>query len=223
MKLSSLPPHHLMAALTGLFLTSCGSSPFKATEPTPNPEQTVVKVAEKVNPHPPGSYEHFKFGPYPGTTRTWKNAALLPTANATNSHVKVDLSTQRGFLMVGDQIAMDYRVSSGSSKHKTPPGTYKITEKIKDKRSNLYGKILNADGGVVKSGADSRKDTPPPGGEFLGASMPYWMRLTNTGIGMHAGNVNSRYASHGCIRSHADAVPIVFEKTKIGTQVTITE
>ncbi len=212
---------HLTVAVTCLFFASCSSFP-KLTKPAePKPEPVVVKPAKKVNPHPPGSYEHFKFGPYPGTTRTWKNVPVLATATPQNTSVKVDLSTQRGFLMVGDQIAMDYRVSTGSSTHKTPTGSYKITEKIKDKRSNLYGKILNASGGVVKSNADSRKDKAPTGGKFLGASMPYWMRLTSTGIGMHEGNVNRRYASHGCIRTHATAVPIVFEKTKIGTPVTI--
>jgi len=209
-----------LACLTAFFFSSCA----KIIEPPkPNPAQAEVKPAEKVNPHPPGSYEHFKFTNYPYTTRTWKNEALLATASSSNTKVKVDLSTQRGFLLVNDQIAMDYRVSTGSSTHKTPTGSYRITEKIKDKRSNLYGKILNASGGVVKSDADSRKDKAPSGGKFLGASMPYWMRLTSTGIGMHEGNVNRRYASHGCIRTHATAVPIVFAKTKVGTPVTVTE
>ncbi len=205
--------------LASLFLTSCSLIPRKT--PEVKPAQAEAKPAQKVNPHPPGSYEHFKFGPYPGTTRTWKNPTLLAAATPQNTSVKIDLSSQRGFLMVGEQIAMDYRVSTGRSTHKTPIGDYRITEKIKDKRSNLYGKILNASGGVVKSNADSRKDKAPEGGKFLGAPMPYWMRLTNTGIGMHEGNVNRRYASHGCIRTQSNAVPIVYEKTKVGTPVTI--
>ena len=118
---------------------------------------------------------------------------------------------------------MDYRVSTGKTGHNTPTGDFRITEKIQDKRSNLYGKILDANGNTIKGDADSRKDSPPPGGKFLGASMPYWMRLTNSGIGMHQGIVSQRYASHGCIRTHATAVPTVFEKTKIGTLVRITE
>jgi lipoprotein-anchoring transpeptidase ErfK/SrfK len=198
----------LIAATAGLFLTSCSKNP------EPNPDQ--------VNPHLPGSYDHFKFGSYPGTTRTWKNTALLATANSSNTAVQINLSTQRGFLMVSDQVAMDYRVSTGRSSHKTPSGSFSITEKIRDKRSNLYGKILNSSGGVVKSSADARTDEVPSGGKFLGASMPYWMRLTNSGVGMHKGNVGSRYASHGCIRSHYSAIPIVFAKTKIGTPVTVT-
>lgn len=208
----------LFSAVAALLFTSC-SSTKKA--PTPNPAQTVVKAAERVNPYPAGTYEHFKFDGYPYTTRTWKNDALLATANSSNTSVTIDLSMQRGFLMVGDEVAMDYRISTGRSSHATPTGNYKITEKIKDKRSNLYGTILNSSGNVVKTDADARKDKVPPGGRFRGASMEYWMRLTSSGIGMHKGNVNSRYASHGCIRSHYSAVPIVFSKVGIGTPVAV--
>lgn len=218
MKLSfSLP--RILSVLVGLLLASCSSG--KKT-PTPNPDEKVVKAAEKVNPHPPGTYEHFKFDKYPYTTRTWKNEDVLATANSSNTQIKINLGIQRAFLMVGDQIAMDYRISTGSSSRKTPIGSFKITEKIKDKRSNLYGSMLNSSGGVVKSNADARKDKVPSGGRFRGAAMTYWMRLTATGIGMHKGNVNNRYASHGCIRSHYSAVPIVFSKTRVGTPVTIT-
>ncbi len=190
--------------------------------PTPNPNQTEVKKAEFVNPHPAGSYEHFKAEKYPNTTRTWKNDALLAQSTPANTRVKIDLGTQRGFLLVNNQVAMDYRVSTGNSSHRTPTGKYKIIEKIKDKRSNLYGTIYSSGGGVYKSNADSRKHKVPSGGKFVGASMAHWMRLTNTGIGMHKGNVNSRYASHGCIRTHYSAVPIVYEKTRIGTPVDVT-
>jgi lipoprotein-anchoring transpeptidase ErfK/SrfK len=216
MKTNNLPPL-LLAIATGAFLTSCGNKP-----PKPNPAQTEIKSALRANPYPRGTYEHFKLDSYPGTTRTWKNTALLAEANPSNTKVRINLSSQRGFLLVNDEVAMDYRVSTGSSRHKTPTGDYKIIEKIRQKRSNLYGKILDASGEVVHSDADTRKDMVPAGGSFRGASMPYWMRLTRTGIGMHQGKVNRRYASHGCIRTHYSAIPILYSKTKIGTPVTVT-
>ncbi|MDB4435880.1 L,D-transpeptidase [Akkermansiaceae bacterium] len=207
----------LPLSLVGAFVfSSCGTTSIP-TDPT-KPEE----IAKAENPHPAGSYEAFKWKTYPGTTLTWKSESLLATANATNTNVKIDIGDQRGFLMVRDQVAMDYRVSTGRrNKYDTPTGKFRITEKIKDKRSNLYGKVLDADGKVVKSNADSRKDEVPEGGKFLGTPMLHWMRLTNDGIGMHRGNVNSRFASHGCIRSHYSAVPIVFAKTRIGTPVTV--
>ena len=207
----------VLIIITSVLLNSCANNPPKA-----NPDQTEIKSAIKVNPYPAGSYGHFKYDSYPDTTRTWKNTALLAKANPSMTKVHIDLSSQRGLLLVNDEVAIDYRVSTGSSKHQTPTGDYKIIEKLKEKRSNLHGKILDASGEVVESDADIRRDTIPDGGSFLGASMPYWMRLTYAGIGMHQGKVNRRYASHGCIRTHYSAVPIIYSKTAIGTPVSIT-
>lgn len=53
--------------------------------------------------------------------------------------------------------------------------------------------------------------------------MPYYMRLTGDGVGMHAGpipNPGSR-ASHGCIRLPRAFAPILFASTSIGTPVKI--
>jgi len=190
----------------------------------PPPEPKIIKPLKAVyiNPHKAGSYEHFKAEPgYPKTYNVYKNTKLLAATNSSNSKVRIDLGLQRAFLMNGSQIAMDYPISSGTKKHPTPTGNFKITEKIKDKRSNLYGKILDANGKVVKSGADSRKDEVPEGGKFLGASMEHWMRLTGDGIGMHKGNVPRYPASHGCIRTPGSVVPIVFGKVRPGTSVSI--
>ncbi|MDG1671555.1 MAG: L,D-transpeptidase [Akkermansiaceae bacterium] len=215
MKLIRLFPL-LVGAGLGLLTSGCSKNI------TANPNQTVVKDAIFVNPYPPGTYAHFKAENYPNTTKSWKNHNVLEETNPSNSRVSINLSLQRGFLMLGNQIAMDYRVSSGSSKYATPPGSYRIIEKVQKKRSNLYGRILDSAGETVNSDADIREDSVPDGGTFLGASMPYWMRLTGSGIGMHQGIVNRRFASHGCIRTHYSAVPTVFSKTREGTPVDVT-
>ena len=200
-------------------LTSCGPTASPKVE-----EKKVVKPlkAVYVNPYKAGTYNNFKAKPgYPKTSNVYKNSSLLASTNSGNSSVIIDLSIQRAFLMKGSEVAMDYPVSTGKSSHRTPTGTYYIKEKIVDKRSNLYGKILDKNGNVVKSGADSRKDKVPAGGKFLGASMAHWMRLTNDGIGMHKGRVPRYPASHGCIRTPGSVVPIVFSKVKSGTKVTV--
>ncbi len=200
-------------------LTSCGSLPSASVEEKKS--QTPLK-AEFINPYKSGTYNHFKAQPgYPKTYNVYKNTSLLSKTNSSNSSVIIDLSEQRGRLLNGSTVVMDYPVSTGTAKHKTPTGTFSITEKIIDKRSNLYGKILDENGTVVKSNADSRIDKAPEGGKFLGASMAHWMRLTNDGIGMHKGNVPRYPASHGCIRHPGSVVPIVFSKVKSGTKVTI--
>lgn len=200
-------------------LTSCGPTTNTTVE---NKKVTTPLKAEFVNPYKAGTYNHFKAQPgYPKTYNVYKNKSLLAQTNSSNSKVIVDLSSQRALLMNGNVVAMDYPISTGKSKHKTPTGSYRITEKIVDKRSTLYGKILDKNGSVVKSGADSRKDKAPAGGKFLGAAMPNWMRLTNDGIGMHQGRVPRYPASHGCIRKPSSVVKIVYSKVKVGTSVTI--
>jgi len=175
-----------------------------------------------INPHKEGTYAHFKASKsYPKTSKVYKNKDLLSRTNGSNSSVIIDQSMQRAFLMNNGEVAMDYPVSTGRSSYPTPNGSYRITEKIVDKRSNLYGKVLDAEGDVVKSNADSRTDKVPEGGKFLGASMAHWMRLTGDGVGMHRGNVPRYPASHGCIRTPGSVVTTVYSKTRVGTPVTI--
>lgn len=178
------------------------------------------------NPHPAGTHEHFMAQPdFLKTSKTYKNYQVLERTNPENSSIVVSLSTQRAVLMNGNEVAMDYPVSTGRAEYPTPAGEYKIREMIIDKRSNLYGKIVDAEGNVIKSSANmpEDKDEIPDGGEFIGASMPYWMRLTWSGIGMHVGKVPRYPASHACIRGQSDIVPIIYSKVKLLTPVTLVE
>jgi len=140
------------------------------------------------------------------------------------TRVHIDLAAQRLNVSIGGQPAGWSYVATGKEGHDTPAGQYKIIEKVVDKHSNLYGVIVDADGNLVNGDADSRKHKPPPGGEFKFAPMPYWMRLTNYGIGMHAGHIPQpgEPASHGCIRLPADFVPILFDRVVLGTPVQVT-
>jgi len=125
---------------------------------------------------------------------------------------------QRG----GRDIGWTY-VATGKEGHGTKPGKYTITEKIADKHSNRYGWMEDEFGNVVDG--DARYDDKvPPGLTYMPAPMPYWMRLTNYGIGMHGGLIPEpgAPASHGCIRLPHEFVPKLFEVVKVGTPVRIT-
>lgn len=173
-----------------------------------------------VNPFEPGTYEHFKADPkYPKTSDVWKNEELLSRTTPQNSRLVISLKKQRGYLMNGDQVAMDYPISSGKSGYSTPAGDYTILEKKIDKASNAYGKVYDAEGERVY-GKESPDDVPE-GGKFVGAPMPYWMRLSNDGVGHHIGRVPRYPASHGCIRGPRSVIPIVYRKVKEGTPVTV--
>jgi hypothetical protein len=180
------------------------------------------KDGKPINPHPVGTYEHFKAEPtYPKTHSVWKNEELLSRTNASNSHIKIDLATQRGFLMNGEDVVIDYPICSGVKSRPTPTGTFYILEKIVDKSSNRYGKILDATGDVVNSDADALQDPIPEGGKFQGAPMRYWMRLTNDGVGHHIGPIRRYPASHACVRGPSGTIPTVYSKVKEGTRVVI--
>lgn len=206
----------LSLLLGGAFalLTSCATKP---------PEPTLSKTDENyVNPFEPGSYEHFKAEKnYPKTYNVWKNVQLLPKTNSSNSWVKIDLKTQRGMLMNGDQVVMDYPICSGTRSRPTPPGDYKVLEKIVDKSSNLYGKIYDAEGNMINGDADATKDEIPEGGKFVGAPMKYWMRLTNDGVGHHIGPVRRYPASHACIRGPRGVMPTVYSKMAVGSRILV--
>ena len=207
-----------LSLIAGLFaLSSCAKK-----EPTV--DANGVSTKPFVNPHKPGTYEHFTAEPsYRKSYNIYKNSELYAQTHSGNSHLVIDSSKQRGMLMNGEQVVMDYPISSGRSSHPTPKGRFSILEKIVDKSSNRYGRIYDAEGGLVNSDADAFTDTIPEGGKFVGAKMKYWMRLTWDGVGHHIGPIpSSRGAvSHGCIRGYYKAVPEVYAKVKVGTLVIV--
>lgn len=203
----------ITAAIATLLLASCANQ---------KPAAKVDKDGKQVNPYPAGTYEHFTAEPtYPKTYDVWKNKELLDTTTPENSSIVISLAKQRGFLMNGDQVVIDYPICSGIKSRPTPPGTYYILEKIVDKSSNLYGRMYDAEGEMVNGDADASKDPVPEGGKFVGAPMRYWMRLTNDGVGHHIGPVKRYPASHACIRGPSGTMPTVYSKVKLGTRVTV--
>ncbi len=136
--------------------------------------------------------------------------------------VEIDLSDQIATVRRGgEEIGWSF-VATGKEGRSTSPGSYRITEKVVDKYSNRYGWIENEFGEVTDDDA-SPGDPLQPGERYVPAPMPYWMRLTDYGIGMHEGKIPEpgAPASHGCIRMPKDFVPTLFSLTKLGTKVKI--
>lgn len=136
--------------------------------------------------------------------------------------IRITLSEQRAYYTrSGRPIGWSY-IATGKEGHRTPRGTFRITEKVVDKYSNRYGWIEDSYGNVVDDDA-SPGDYTPPGTRYVPAPMPYWMRLTSYGIGMHAGIIPEpgEPASHGCIRLPKPLAPQLFSVVRVGTRVTI--
>jgi len=135
--------------------------------------------------------------------------------------ITIDLSQQKAFFYKDSELVGVSRISTGKEGHDTPAGTYKITQKNKNHRSNLYGIIEDeVTGQVVNDDADSRVDKVPPGCKFVGAPMWNFMRFSG-GIGMHTGYLPGYNASHGCVRMPDKMAQKFFEHSKVGTPVIV--
>jgi len=112
--------------------------------------------------------------------------------------IVVDLSEQRAYAIEDGTIMFDGPVSSGARGRETPGGEYRILQKKRHHRSNLW---------------------PKPGG---GAKMDYMLRLSNSGIAMHLGYVPKKGpASHGCIRLKNGFAQRIYSWARVGMAVHI--
>jgi len=109
----------------------------------------------------------------------------------------IDLHTQIAYALENGNIVFEGKISSGKEGRETPEGEYRILQKERHHRSNLW---------------------PKPNG---GAKMPYMLRITQDGIALHMGNVSKRAASHGCIRMEKRLAKQMYKWAKVGTIVHI--
>lgn len=165
-------------------------------------------------------YEAFVTNPeYRISRDIWRNDQRLARADGHNGRVEILLDQQRGRLFVDGAIAMDFPVCTGKDGKQTPKGAFRIQQKARDYRSNLYGVVLDASGKIIDAAATPATRVPE-GGKYVAAEMPYWMRI-NGAIGMHVGNVYRDENSHGCIRIPKEACSVLFEKLSLGSPVVV--
>lgn len=136
--------------------------------------------------------------------------------------IVVHLDEQRAFFYKGKHLIGASNISTGRKNFETPPGKYRVIQKDKDHVSSEYGDYIGKDGEIVVKNVSRRKDPQPPGTEFDGAKMPYFLRFTR-GYGMHAGFVPRYRASHGCIRMPAEMARHFFQAARDGTPVIVKE
>ncbi len=215
-----LPPRGWLLAFGILLLGGCAQFPYPLSPSSEQPtaadaaaeaETQAEQEAAAAQPIPEPQED-----PEPGKLYEWHGGT------GKISHVVIDTTEQRARFYDGQKQVGWTTIASGVSSHPTPSGEFEVIEKVAKKRSNLYGRIYNASGGLHKRNAHSR-DPIPAGGKFVGARMPHFMRMTYDGIGMHAGPIPrpGQPASHGCIRLPSEVATSLFSQVDIGTRVTV--
>ena len=162
----------------------------------------------------------------------YKDPKLIRIAKRAKTHLKVDVSQQRIKLVVNGKVALDAPCTTGAKrklepnthtirdKH-TPYGTFRIMEKIAVKRSTIFGDIYRH-GKLVYHGDRRKYRGSWKGAKFVGHPLRNWMRLTSSGIGLHASRYIKRYpASNGCIRLPQSVANTLFASIKKGTKVKV--
>lgn len=177
-------------------------------------------------PELPQTYEQFldeNREKYPVCMDVYLNRDLVAKATP-ESPIHICLDQQRGRLYADGQVAADWPVTTGMEGRETPTGSFSVLEKKKLYFSTTWGTIVDENDICVVESADSRVDKVPPGGEFLGAKMENWQRLTHNGVGIHTGPVRmNKKLSKGCVRTPGFVADMLFDLTKVGTKVHISQ
>jgi len=225
------------------------NKPQKLAKAKPNNKKEPVKIAKtntakktankkvasakKVDIKKLTSYEEFRRAVnLRKSFAIYKNPKLLKVAGKAKTILKIDVSEQRVKLIVNNKVALSAPCTTGA-RHKlepntrtyrdkhTPLGTFKILEKIATKRSTIFGNIYRH-GKLIYHGDRRKYRGSWKGVKFVGAPLYKWMRLTSSGIGLHASSHIHRYpGSNGCIRLPKSVANTLFSKLKKGTTVKV--
>jgi len=108
--------------------------------------------------------------------------------------IVVDLHAQRASVYRDGVRIGAATISSGKPHYRTPAGVFRILQKDRDHRSKKYGNL----------------------------PMPYTMRVTWSGVALHAGGVPGYPSSHGCVHLPRGFARVLFHQAPLGTKVVIT-
>lgn len=147
-------------------------------------------------------------------------------ANAKPGKVRLDISLASHTAQLLDEhscVLVEMDVSPGLPGHETPVGDFVVKEKLTLKRSNLYGQYVRPETGeVVVMRAWEHEGPKPEGTRYLGIAMPFWLRLTDDGVGVHVGGFErGKCTSHGCVRCPEAPQKQCWELCKVGTPVRV--
>jgi len=195
----------LLPLAIATFLTSCGSSVNSVTSKRFKTHQSFTARTD-----------------YRQTYDSYTNEAALQTVDKAKTKIRVSIATQRMIVSQDNTVLIDTPITTGRAGKRTPTGTFKLYNRVADKRSNVYG-TLYKNGQRVCGGHRYDNCGGVSYDKYVGSPLPYWQRINDNGIGIHASNSVKRYpASGGCIRMQPAFAKRIFNMTRVGTPITIT-
>lgn len=130
--------------------------------------------------------------------------------------VKVSLNNRMVYVMEGNRPLLVTATAIGTPQNPTPKGSFRVTNKIVNKRSMTYGFWVKGD--TIVPGKSS--NPPSSGYRYVGFPMQYWVEFMPA-YGFHVGSVWPMPRTHGCLRLHQNAAREFFELVRLGTPVYI--
>lgn len=147
--------------------------------------------------------------------RTPYNVTAYKPHNPSDVRIKVSLSNRAVYVMEGNTPLLVTACAIGKPDHRTPTGSYQITNKIPKKRSGEYGFSVSGDSIHPAKASEAS-------GHYVGFPMAWWCEFT-PGYGFHEGAVWPIPRTHGCIRLHKNAAPKFYALARPGTPVNIAQ
>jgi lipoprotein-anchoring transpeptidase ErfK/SrfK len=148
------------------------------------------------------------------------NYTWNPDPSKPITRIEVRIGEQKVYVYQGDDVAGVSPTTTGKPGHETPTGHYSVLLKDIDHKSSLYGDFLDSNGYIVDGNAEVG-EKPPPGTVYDAADMPYYLRIRDDGVGLHAGYLPGYPASHGCIRLPHAFAELLFSNVSVGTPVDV--
>lgn len=136
--------------------------------------------------------------------------------NPNNVVIKVSLNTQMVYVMEGNRPLLVTATCIGTAQHHTPQGSFRVYNKIENKRSGSYGFGVSSNGAAYPAEASKVRG----GDRYVGFPMAYWVEFS-PGYGFHSGYVWNIPHSHGCLRLHPNVAPKFFALARPGTPIII--
>lgn len=122
---------------------------------------------------------------------------------------------------VDRKIALRSPFRAGNEHYPTPRGKFKIIAKQERYRDNLFGHYLDANGKILVSHVFRHCLAQPSSSTFSPSDRLYYMRFTESGLAIQAGNLTRFHSTDGSLLLPEEAAKWLYELFEVGGVIEI--